>query len=201
MKRILTAIICALSAVLTHAQTATEHMTFLNTPIDGTVSSFVTKMEGKGLKFNANIDKNAVMLGSYAGYKGCTAFIQSCSKKDLVFAVGVTFEHKQQWDSLAANYYDLKARLTEKYGKPAECTEKFDTDAAATSDSKQKMDLTVQGKCDYLTVWQTKQGTINLAISNAQYGEETVCYVQLDYIDKQNVAYEKTITKTTTVTQ
>ncbi len=195
MKKIFVSLVCILVCAASFAQDKAKHLMFLSEPIDGTVSAFVEKMEKKGFDFNANIDKNAVMMGEYDGYKNVTLFIQSCTKKDLVFGIGVTFEHQQKWDSLLCNYNALKAELTKKYGKPAECTEKFAGDSTVTLSEDQKMEGVRAGNCEYFTVYKTAEGTINLAISRAQYGEEIVCYVQLDFLDKQNVANEKTITK------
>ncbi len=195
MKKIFISLVCLLVCAAGFAQNKAKHLLFLSEPIDGTVSAFVEKMEKKGFDFNSNIDKNAVMMGEYDGYKNVTLFIQSCTKKDLVFGVGVTFEHHENWDSLLCNYNELKAKLTEKYGKPAECTEKFAGDSAVNLSEAQKMEGVKAGNCDYFTVYKMPEGTVNLAISRAQYGEAIVCYVQLDFLDNQNVAYEKTKTK------
>ena len=197
MKKAFASLLSTMFATAILAQSATGHLQFLDTPINGTVSSFVEKMENKGLKFNSNIDRNAIMTGTYEGYENITVFIQSCSKKDLVFGVGVTFGHQTKWDSLECNYRKLKAMLTQRYGKPSECTERMNGDSVNTFTAEEKMAFTRQGKCDYFTVYQTPEGTVNLGISNAQYGEETVCYVQLDFLDKQNVANEKTVTRKT----
>lgn len=195
MKKVFISLVCIMVCMAGFAQNKAKHLQFLSEPIDGTVSSFVEKMEKKGFEFNANIDKNAVMMGEYDGYKNVTLFIQSCTKKDLVFGVGLTFEHHEKWDSLLCDYNALKAKLTEKYGKPAECSEKFASGPADNLSETQIMEAVRAGNCDYFTVYKIPEGTVNLAISRAQYGEDVVCYVQLDFLDNQNVANEKTKTK------
>ncbi len=189
MKKTATAFLIALCAITGKAQT-TGHMQFLGTEINGTVKSFVSKMEGKGFKLDATIGNDAVMTGKYKEYEGCTLYIQPGEDKDLVATVGVTLDHRAVWDSLYADYSAVKAKLTAKYGKPKECTEKFNVDSATLA-AGNFMQLAKQGKCDFFTVYKTPAGTINLSISTAVYEEETVCFVQFDFIDKKNITTPK----------
>lgn len=195
MKRVLTAIICLMAITLTHAQESASHIKFWGVEVNGPVKDFVKQMAAKGLKYNTKMDKVTLMTGEIKGYKDCSVFIQECDAKDLVYTVGVTFAQQATWDSLLINYSQIKAALTETYGKPTKNVEKFAGKDSLPTTAAQKLQLVKDGKCDYYTEYELPEGTITLEIATAHYTEETLCYVMLEFIDKENLKLQTTTTK------
>jgi hypothetical protein len=70
--------------------------------------------------------------------------------------------------------------LTQKYGKPASCEEKFQVNYSP--DDSSKMHYAKFDKCKYITIYKTPKGTITLRIDNA----DLECFVRLTYSDKTN---------------
>jgi hypothetical protein len=72
--------------------------------------------------------------------------------------------------------------LTEKYGKPTEEQEKFDTEYAPDDDNDRFYQVQFD-KCKYISIWETTNGTIQLYIDHISV---TSCFVKLGYFDKIN---------------
>ena len=71
--------------------------------------------------------------------------------------------------------------LTEKYGEPSDCVEKFD--GYEPSDDNSKMYEVKLDKCKYYTTFETEKGSIQLSI---EHDGVISCYVMLAYYDKIN---------------
>ena len=71
--------------------------------------------------------------------------------------------------------------LTEKYGKPSDCVEKFD--GLVPSDDNSKMHAVKFDYCKYYTTFETEKGSIQLSI---EHDEVLRSYVMLAYYDKIN---------------
>ena len=61
MKKICLAILTVVLSFTAFAQTTTEHLTFKNVPIDGTLNQFVTNMKAAGFKSEGVQDGNAIL--------------------------------------------------------------------------------------------------------------------------------------------
>jgi len=182
MKRLICMVWLALIATLTFAQTESEHLTFKGVPIDGTLNEYITKMKQKGFTLAGRESGMAALEGDFAGYKNCTVVVATLEQKDLVSKISVLFPERDTWSGLADNYFSLKEMLTEKYGKPADCLEKFQSYSDPTDDNSRMHELEMD-RCKYVTTFLTKKGDIQLYIS---HNSVTSCFVVLSYYDKAN---------------
>lgn len=185
MKQIIITVLCAFATLCGYAQEKSGHLLFKGVPIDGTVNSFVQKMKQKGFTTVTGGGETATMKGTFAGYKNCNLLILRTTEKDLVFRVGVIFEHDKSWELLSSKYFSLKQMLAKKYGKPSYCVEEFDN-PYQPEDDNMKMFYTEQDKCKYVTEYETDEGTITLRIVHTKAEYEHICWVMLVYNDKKN---------------
>jgi hypothetical protein len=160
---------------------SSKHLSFKGVPIDGTLTEYVAKMKESGFTHKSTKDGTAILEGDFAAYKNCTVGVSTLTQKDLVSKIVVNFPACETWSSLSSNYFNLKELLTEKYGKPSKSIEEFQSytpDDDGYKISKVKMDA-----CKYHTTFETKKGTIQLAIGNIK---SRSCFVTLAYFDKIN---------------
>lgn len=158
-----------------------KHLTFKGVPIDGTLDTYVSKMEQNGFTYLATNLKVVTLRGDFAGYKNCILEVSTLWQKDLVHKIDVAFPFKETWSALFENYSNLKVMLTEKYGKPTEFVERFQG-PHAIDDDRAKMSLAKIGNCKYYAIWKSEMGDIKLSIEQRNYQ----CFVQLSYSDKIN---------------
>jgi len=159
-----------------------EHMKFKGVPINGTLNGYVSKMKQSGFTLIGTEDGAAMLKGDFAAYRGCIIGVQSLKEKDLVSAITVIFPEQETWSSLASNYYDLKELLTEKYGKPSEVVENFDTSSEPRDDGY-KIYAVKMDNCKYYSTFETEKGSIQLSIDHQSVMS---CFVRLTYWDKIN---------------
>lgn len=169
-------------SLLAFGQDDSGHMTFKGVPIDGTLKEYIQKMERKGFIHMHTQEGIAMLRGDFAAYKNCMIGVATLKQKDLVSKITVIFPVCDIWSSLSANYFSLKDMLTEKYGKPSDCIEKFQTDLQPDDDNS-KMYLVQFDRCKYQTTYETKNGDIQLSIS---HDGVIRCFVMLAYFDKIN---------------
>jgi len=186
MKKIIILVIVVLSTMISIAQTqvntdSSGHLTFKGVPIDGTLDEYVSKMKKSGFTHQDTEDESAILEGDFALYKNCIVGVSTLKQKNLVSKIVVKFPDRDTWSSLSSNYFNLKEMLTEKYGKPSECVEKFQS--YTPSDDGSKMTQVQLDACKYYTTYQTEKGTIQLSI---KHDDITRCFVRLVYIDKIN---------------
>ncbi len=181
MKTIFGALFFALTTTLAFAQSS-DHLSFKGVPIDGTLDEYVSKMKQNGLTHIQTEDGTALLSGDFAGYKDCIVGVSILKEKDLVYKIGVLFPEKDTWSRLSTNYFDLKQMLTEKYGKPTEVVEKFDTYSQPRDDGSKMIQVQLD-HCKYNSFWQTDRGEIQLSID---HNRVTSCFVKLVYFDKIN---------------
>lgn len=177
MRKFFTLIFALLNVTFSFAQ---EHLTFKGVPIDGTLSSYVSKMKAKGFTSYGSSDGVAILKGDFAAHKSCTITVATMQNRDLVSRIDVMFPEQSQWQYLYGDYSELKNLLTIKYGEPTECVEEFQG-YSITDDMKM---LSVKtDKCKYASVFTTNNGSIELSIA---HGDFTKCFVKLLYVDKTN---------------
>lgn len=181
MKKIVTSLIVFLIAMSSLAQSS-DHLTFKGVPIDGTLSEYVSKMKQNGFYYISTEDGVAMLTGDFAAYKNCIVGVATLKQKDLVSKITVLFPERDTWSSLSGNYFDLKEMLTQKYGEPSECVEKFDTYSKPRDDGD-RMHAVKMDNCKYYTIYETDKGSIQLSI---EHNSVFSCYVVLSYYDKIN---------------
>ncbi|MCM1079665.1 MAG: hypothetical protein NC344_10320 [Bacteroidales bacterium] len=158
------------------------HLKFKGVPIDGALETFVTRMKHKGFKYEGSTeDGYEVLTGEFAGSKNCSIYVATLDNQDLVSRIYVKFPERERWEYLYGEYEELKKMLTEKYGKPSSCTEKFLTFSTKTdSDKMRAVDF---GECKYESCFNVNNGEIVLWIEHEGF---STCYVMLLYKDKAN---------------
>ncbi|OYU54423.1 MAG: hypothetical protein CFE25_14000 [Chitinophagaceae bacterium BSSC1] len=158
-----------------------KHLTFKGVPIDGKLADFVSKMKEAGFNFKETKEGLSILEGDFASYINCKIGVSTLSQKDLVNKIVVMFQNRETWYSLSSNYFDLKTLLTEKYGKPIENVENFQT--YTPDDDGYKMTQVHLGTCKYYSYFKTSKGNIQLSI---EYNFKLRGHVELVYLDKIN---------------
>lgn len=158
-----------------------NHLTFKGVPIDGTLKNFVRRMEKAGFYHDGDKGEAAMLTGDFAGYKGCTVTVSTLDQKDLVCHITVWFPQRETWGDLSGDYFSLKKLLTQKYGTPSACTEKFQN--TFLDDDGSKFRHVKFDECKYSTTFKSSKGTIILSIAHQGIDD---CYVELRYFDKIN---------------
>jgi hypothetical protein len=182
MKKIITVLVVAFIAISSSAQIeSSAHLIFKGVPIDGTLNEYVSKMKQNGFTHTGTEDGVAMLTGDFAAYKNCIVVVSTLKQKDLVSKITVIFPESDTWSLLSSNYFSLKEMLTEKYGKPSEIVEKFQSNYG-TDDDNSKMFQVKMNSCKYYTTYETEKGSIQLSIEN----NDMACYVMLAYYDKIN---------------
>lgn len=185
MKTILISILFTLTVITSFAQLKPDssgHLTFKGVLIDGTLNEFVSKMKKNGFTLMRTENGMAMLKGDFAAYKNCIVGVATLKQKDLVSKITVMFPENDTWSNLSSDYFILKELLTEKYGEPSECVEKFQTNSQPRDDNS-KMHEVRMDRCTYYTTYETDKGSIQLSIEN---GEFSSGFVMLSYFDKIN---------------
>lgn len=185
MKKIFSALLLTFFVITCFAQLKSDtsrHLTFKGVPIDGTLDEFVSKMKKSGFAHTVTAEGVATLQGDFASYKSCFVGVSTLKTKDLVSKIEVRFPDRDTWSLLSANYFDLKEMLTEKYGKPSDCVETFQSYTEPKDDNSKMYEVKID-RCKYRTSYGTEKGTIQLSI---EHDRRARCFVQLAYFDKIN---------------
>jgi hypothetical protein len=161
---------------------SSAHLSFKGVPIDGTLGEYISKMKQSGFTHIGTEDGVAMLKGDFAAYRNCIVGVATLKQKDLVGKITVIFPECNTWSSLSSNYFSLKDMLTQKYGKPSDCVETFQTYSQPRDDDS-KMHHVKFDQCKYYSVYETEKGGIKLAIAR---GNNRGCFVMLTYFDKIN---------------
>lgn len=160
------------------------HLKFKGVPIDGSLDKFVERMKRSNFKLVGTKDGKAVLTGDFADFKECTINVATLEGKDLVSSISVAFPKEEQWEYLYGDYKHLKEMLTEKYGKPSSCVEKFQgSHGLKPTDDNDKIYYVKFDRCKYESRFQASNGEIVLRI---EHRGPVDCYVMLSYKDKEN---------------
>ena len=181
MKKIILLMFVFLASV-SYAQGTSEHMTFKGIPIDGSLSSFVSKMKSENFVHIGTQDGVAIFQGDFAGYKNCEVGILSLKETNVVNTVVVLFPECSDWPSIEQNYSIIKDMLSEKYGDPVNCVEEFQGYSKPQSDNDKWYKL-VSKLCTYYSYFETEKGDISIEMFSGDY---MTCRVKLQYWDKIN---------------
>lgn len=181
MKKIVVTLFLLMSFTLTFAQSS-EHLKFKGVPIDGTLNEYVSKMKQAGFQLVGTDDGVALLEGEFAGYRGCLIAVSTLKSVNVVNTIGVVFPAREDWSSLEGDYEHLKSMLTEKYGEPADVVEKFQGYGNPQTDQEKWINL-ITDNCTWYTIFETKNGDIQLSLEKGDYGEY---FVLLKYFDRIN---------------
>lgn len=166
------------------AMESNNHLKFKGVPIDGKLEDFVSRMKRKGFKHIGTQGDTEIMQGDFVDFKECTVYVTTLDNKDLVSRIAVAFPVQDQWKYLYGDYKHLKELLTEKYGNPSSCVEKFQTSyGSGPSDDMDKMYEVQFDRCKYETRFTADNGEIVLWI---EHDRSLSCNVMLLYKDKAN---------------
>jgi hypothetical protein len=180
MKKLILSLAVLLLSLAVFAQ-ENQHLTFKKVPIDGTLNQFVTKMKAVGFTVVGQESKTAILKGEFAGYRGCTVYVQTLDSKDLVNYVGVRFPVDDTWATLEGDYKNLKSMLTTKYGEPFQSVESFQNPSMADDDNGKMFEVKMH-RVDYTTTWETPNGKIGLMI----FADNEGCAATIGYVDNIN---------------
>jgi len=182
MKNILLILVFTLTTTIALAQTnSSDYLSFKGVPIDGTLNEFVAKMKQSDFTMLATEDGVVTLKGDFASYKDCIIGVATLKGKDLVNKINVIFPTLESWSLLASNYFNLKGMLSEKYGVPSECVEKFESFGEPKDDGMKYLYVKTD-KCKYYSIFKTEKGNIELQIK----GNHSSSFVILSYFDKIN---------------
>ncbi len=177
---ILFVLILLVTSFLSQAQ-LTSHLMFKGVPIDGQLSDFVDKMKAAGFVLIRMENRTAMLKGDFAGYKDCVVEVATLKDKDLVNNITVVFPGVDSWPMLSSNYFSLKNMLTEKYGRPTENIEQFQTSLAPKNDGE-KLNTVRFNQIKFVATYQTDKGRIELSMVQRNMSPRVILY----YSDKIN---------------
>lgn len=158
-----------------------KHLTFKGVPINGSLKQFLKNMQRKGFTVEDKDDENALLSGDFASFKNCRVYVSTMKQRDLVCRIGVAFPEQETWRGLYGDYKTLKGFLTQKYGAPTKCVERFQG-YGTPNDDRMRIYEAGMGRCEYYATYDIAKGTIKLSI----YSESYKTYVVLTYTDKIN---------------
>ena len=182
MKKSFLSLIFMIIIVLSSYAQSSEHLKFKGVPIDGTLNEYVLKMKQVGFQLIETDDGVALLEGEFAGYRDCMVGVSTLKSVNVVNTIGVVFPAREDWSSLEGDYEHLKSMLTEKYGEPSDVVEKFQGYGNPQTDQEKWIRL-ITDNCSWYTIFETKNGDIQLSLEKGDYGEY---FVLLKYFDKIN---------------
>ena len=177
MKHLFLTLILTFAVGIGYAQT--EHMKFKGIPMEGTLQSFTNQLKTKGFMPIGIQDGVSLLKGEFAGYKDCTIGAVA-DKSGMICKVSVFFPEMEKWGDLERCYLNYKSMLTEKYGDPKDCVERFQS-SYADDDNSKKYELKMD-RCKYYSIFSGDNGEIQLEITHQSF----TCYVMLSYFDNAN---------------
>lgn len=175
MKKILITLLYIIAFSVGYSQT--QPMRFLGIGMNSTMSTFISKLKGKGFVEDVNHAKPnyTVMKGTFAGER-VKLEIRSAAKTHLIYKVDVYFNMSTQF-----TYPDLQERLSGKYGEIAQEVNNI-----------REEPIYVKYTTDY-SKWQTDtdtltQGFNTIILSKCSY--HSTSPVVISYIDGKNSKVE-----------
>lgn len=162
--------------------TSAPHIKFKGISLGETPYNFASELERQGYTYVTKMDDTYVLTGAFAGYSNCNLYITAAQYDNTVDHVGINFPNQTRWEYLLNTYNNLKDMLTQKYGKPVSCIEKFNTSNTSTSEYK-IMSLLKQDEFKYETLFFIEGGYVKLIISHLYVNYEHSFYVSLIYVD------------------
>ena len=138
-----------------------KYLEFKNTPISGTLTEMVKKMQTLGYKLEEAADNVAIMEGSFAN-ENCEIVLYASPKTKTMHSIIVNFNEQTSWYSLKAKYKKLKEQLTSKYNQTPKSSEYF-ADPYYEGDGYEMQALENE-KCFYFSTFNFYNGKIGIYI-------------------------------------
>lgn len=151
-------------------------MKFMGIPIDGTLTSFGTKLSEKGFVKKSVEGNIHIFKGQFTG-KNVDVLVLGSEKTLTVWKVVVWFEKEKSWSSIKSMFEDYKEMFNGKYGVPSNDFHFF-SKPYYEGDGYEMQALRMD-KCTYSTFWDTLQGIINLSMKEGGF-------LSIGYEDKLN---------------
>lgn len=174
MKRTLLITICCLFSIIAQAQT--EHLKFMGIPLNGSITAFQTKLQAKGIKYNAEGSRQLKVgcrcyKGSFSGEKA-DFYVYYNEKTKIVYRAKavITYLSKEKGEE---RFYSFRSMLKTKYSDGFANDGEQDGHPSLSiivPDSKQEKDL----------------GYVGMYITNPPYSYMDEVYLHIDYEDVAN---------------
>lgn len=182
LKKILFAtLFCVATCLTANAQESTSHLEFKGIPIDGSMTSFLNKMNEKGFKTVTIQEGGSVMSGQFAG-EDVDIAVYASPKSKTVYMVAVVFPEKKAWYSLKSNFKNLENNLQGKYGYPTIQRKEFDS--PYYEGDGYEMSAVRLDKCNWFSRFSVEHGSIDIIITSGKR-------VALYYSDQLNETKKK----------
>jgi len=174
MKKALLLMITCLMAMSMHAQN--EHMKFMGIPLNGTIAAFQSKLQAKGIKYDAKMsaeikDPCRAFHGVFSGYDA-DIYVYYNEKTKVVYRAKavIKYNDKEIGESKFSDFkYNLKNKYANAYSYDGEQND-HPSLSLNVPDSKEERQI----------------GTIDLYITNALYSFMDEVYLHVDYTDTPN---------------
>lgn len=118
-----------------------QHMKFNGISMGETPTVFINKLKAKG--FTPISQSGDVLTGNFCGQSNCIIVV--LTNKNVVTATNALFPKMKTWKDLENYYIYFKSLLTQKYGNPTKCEEKFQ---GYSEDNYSKLLLNLQSPAD-----------------------------------------------------
>lgn len=161
MKKLISLLVLITAMAMSAA--AQQHITFMKTPLTGTVKNFVSKMEYKGFEVDTRFDDGNVMMRGTFTNRDIELFIFGTPQTHTVYKVVVYYPKQKTWPKLKADYFDVKALYDRKYDLSNEYD--FFADPYNEGDGDE-MDGVENDKCRYASFYNAPGGMIAVQVSS-----------------------------------
>ncbi len=155
------------------------HFTFKGIPIDGALNPFVTQLKKQGFSVVSVTSSDAILKGKFTD-QDVHILVQASYNK--VYGVTVSYEKKDTWNAVKAEYERMKLMLVGKYGDPMEVIEEFESPYREGSGSE--LLALRKDKCTYMAQYASESGNgmIRLKISSD-------ASIAIHYVDTMNYIF------------
>lgn len=183
MKKFILTIVLAISVSFISAQS------FNGVPLEGDLTTCITRFKAKGFVVNKYIDNGAILKGKVANYQ-IELYVFTTPKSKKVYKAVAFVEKDLSWASLKYNYEKFVALFTEKYGTPTNKLERF-IDPYYEGDGYEMTAVSTE-KCEYYTLWLNTQ-LMNLGVEISKYEQVKLTYenvAMMEIMRKERAAIE-----------
>lgn len=162
---------------------AQEHLSFKGIPLEGQMSDFCDKLEGKGFTKLGNDNNTTLFVGDFTG-RDATIGVIADDDGENVYSVVVLFDSSDEWKVLVSIYDYYKDLYTRKYGKPKASIEKNKELMSTSPDNSLLMIELHQRRAIWGSLWEVTGGEIEINIEKAEGYLEGAVVIR--YRDAQN---------------
>lgn len=172
MKRTISLLLLCMIWFVASAQ---QHMKFMGIPLDGTITTFTTKLQAKGVKISPNNSKSGAgcrwFVGSFFG-QSAEIYVYYNPTTKIVYRAKAVIE-RDKFEQLKNIYDEISTSIDSKYlGRHKE-----DTYEGKVSIH---YDIDLETSADYY------EGSIDLFFTDNGLTYYTTYYLHIDYYDEAN---------------